>query len=147
MKALTKNSSDAEPVNNFFASGGGKRGAMVPAAEAMAQAHATMRRPSPVKTGRARIELAPTKSKRAKASSRVVGPTPERLAKGDITEPRSFDAPFRAVSPVERLRDKGGFEAPKWTFDRLERLRDQNKLDHDAKVNQAMFMVAEKLLH
>ena len=141
--ALTK-TSEAEP-NGFFSAGSGKRSAMIPAAEAMAQAHATMRGPSPVKTARSRIEIAPTKTKRAKASSRIVGPTPERLAKGDIAEPRSFDAPYRAVSAVERLRDKGGFEAPKRTDDRLERLRDQNKLDHDAKVNQAMFMAAEKL--
>ena len=98
MKALTK-TSDAEP-NGFFSSGGGKRGAMIPAAEAMAQAHATMRRASPVKTARARIELAPTKKR---AAPKPLGPTPERLAKGDIPHTATAGGFHRSVPPVERL--------------------------------------------
>ena len=121
---MTKNSSDAEPVSGFFAAGGGKRGAMIPAAEAMAQAHATMRRASPVKTARARIDLAPTKTKRA--APKLLGPTPERIAKGDIPVAATAGGFHRSVPPIERLRD-------------------QNKLDHDSQTNQAMFEAAEKL--
>ena len=54
-----------------------------------------------------------------------MGPTPERLAKGDL-EIRTAGAFHRSVPPVERLRD-------------------QDKLDSMPRVNQAMFEAAEKL--
>ena len=60
-----------------------------------------------------------------KKSARVLpmGPTPERLAKGDIDVRSGM---HRSVPPIERLRDGG-------------------KLDHDARTNQGMFEAASKL--
>lgn len=91
--------SDSEPQpSGFFSAGGGKRGAMIPAAEAIAQAHATMRRSSTPKTARARISAQPVRAKQT-----ILGPTPERLAKGDIAPMRTAGGFHRAVAPVERL--------------------------------------------
>ena len=113
--------------SGFFAPGGGKRGAMIPAGEAMAQAHAAMRRPTPERTARGRIEAAPQRRK----AERPIGPTPERLAKGDIPAAATAGGFHRSVAPIERLYKQ------KKLGETAEHVRD----------NLALFQAAERLKH
>ena len=107
---MTKSNAAVQPINNYYA-GGSRR-----AADLARSVPALQRGGSSVSS----ISAA-----KPKKPARVVpmGPTPERLAKGDV-DCRS--GAHRSIAPVERLRD-------------------QNKLDHDARTNQAMFEAACKL--
>lgn len=102
-----------EPVNPYFA--GGSR-----SAADLARAIPAVRPVRPT-TSRSRIAAAKFKVKRVRAMP--MGPTPERLAKGDIG---AIGGVHRSIPTVERLRDQG-------------------KLDHDARINQALFEAAQKL--
>ncbi len=136
MKALTK-TSDAEPVNGMFSPGGGKRGAHIRTAGDsrsgqlagyLAEALPSMRRQrGPSKTAAGRAELAPIKTKRT--PPKPFGPTPERLAKGDISPVRTAGGFHRAVSPVERLY----------------KLRKLSANPDDIRENLALFQAAERL--
>ncbi len=122
---MTKPASDADPINGFFSEGGGRRGAHIRAgsehrASTLAKALPMMRPGKEPKTARARI------SARKEKPTKLLGPTPERAAKGDVTPYRTAGGFHRSISTVERLRDQG-------------------KLDHDARHNQAMFQAAERL--
>lgn len=86
------------------------------AAAEMAQAST---RKTPPKTARGRLES--TKPKKGRVCP--LGPTAERLAKGDVVKTGGV---HRSIPPVEKLRDQG-------------------KLDHDARTNLAMYFAAEKL--
>ncbi|MDR3488767.1 MAG: hypothetical protein P4M05_28170 [Bradyrhizobium sp.] len=107
---------DIEPINSFYA-GGSRHAAELSRSTPSA-------RQSAQTTARARISASGSKKgKRARAAP--MGPTPERLAKGDI-------------SPITA----GGFRR---SIPVVEKLRDGHKLDHDPRTNESMFQAAEKL--
>ncbi|WP_158810435.1 hypothetical protein [Beijerinckia sp. L45] len=112
----TTNADDFDPISPFFA--GGNR-----SPSDLKRSTPSARQPLPA-TARSRISaVSSKKAKRGRALP--MGPTPERLAKGDIS-PITAGGFRRSISTVEKLRDGG-------------------KLDHDARTNEAMFQAAEKL--
>ncbi len=111
---MSKLVASMEPINGFFA--GGSRHA-----SDLGQAKSTTRRAAAPKTSRSRISAA--KSKRARPVP--MGPTPERLAKGDVVLNNPL-AQHVAIPTVERLAKLG-------------------KLDHDEVTARAMVCAAEKL--
>ena len=120
-------SDDSGPINGFFSEGGGHRGAHIRtptsrAANLVAAVPAMRRTPEP-KTARARISAQP------RQNQKPMGPTPERMAKGDLPPARTAGGFHRAIPPVETL-----FKAKKlgWSNDCVTE-------------NLALFQAAEKL--
>ncbi len=111
---MVKSTASAEPINGFFA--GGSRHA-----SDLGHAKSSSRRTAAQTTSRSRISAA--KSKKARVVP--MGPTPERLAKGDIALNNPL-AKHVAIPLVERLAKQG-------------------KLDHDEVTARAMMCAAEKL--
>ncbi len=111
---MVKSIASSEPINGFFA--GGSRHA-----SDLGQAKSTSRRAAAPTTSRSRIPA--TKSKRARAVP--MGPTPERLAKGDVVLNNPL-ARHVAIPTIEHLARLG-------------------KLDHDEVTAKAMVCAAEKL--
>lgn len=107
---------DSEIVHSGFYGPGKSR-----SAAELAAAVPAVRAPS---TARARVEAKRSSSKKSrKARAMPVGPTPERLAKGDVD---IRVGQTRSVPPIERLRDQG-------------------KLSFDARENQALYEAALRL--
>ena len=133
---MSKDTASVEPTNGYFA-GGSRR-----AADLVRQMPAT--RPAKVTTGRARISAAKS-SKKARAQA--MGPTPERLAKGDVATPRTVGGFHRSLSMTEQLRDKRHLQKPtsRLSPPALEQLHKTGKLDYDAHTAEAMYQAGEKL--
>ena len=113
-KPTTADETDA--ISPYFA-GGNRR------AVDLARSNPSAREPAQT-TARARISAAkPNKARRGRPIP--MGPTPERLAKGDIS-PITAAGFRRSIPGIEKLRDAG-------------------KLDRDAQTNEGMFQAAEKL--
>ena len=120
--------SQPDVVNNFEA--GGSRHA-----RDLAKSTPAIRRAATPSTARARVGVGKSK-KRARVQP--LGPTPERLAKGDV---QSKTGGFhRSVPPIERLRDQGKLAAPG------ESVRIESELSTAARrENNGCFEAAEKL--
>lgn len=121
---MPSNDRPAEP-SGFFSEGGGVRGAHVRSsathAAALARYVPPSRRPDEPKTARSRISASKPKPTRQRQCP--LGPTPERLAKGDVDLRVGM---HRAVPTIERLRDQG-------------------RLDHNARENQGLFEAGLRL--
>lgn len=125
--------------SGFFAAGGGKRGNHVRSADATPE----------TKTARARVSASKKKGSKRQQRALAMGPTPERLAKGDIAAPRTAGGFCRSLSMAEQLRDgrERGLQKPisRLTPDQLVTLHEKGRLDHDARTSEGMFQAAEKL--
>ena len=135
---MTKNVDTVEPVNGYF--GPGKSRSAAELARSMPAIRASKQT-----TARGRIAASKTKKTRAIP----MAPTPERLAKGDMTVRGGV---YRALPVHEQLRDQGALALPKddasakkVTESPTNQLYAKSKFDHDARTNEAMFQAAEKL--
>ena len=135
---MTKKLDAVEPVSGFF--GPGKSRSAAELARSIPAIRAS-------KQTTARSRIAASKSKKARALP--MAPTPERLAKGDMTVRGGV---FRALPVHEQLRDQGALAFPKdegsagkVTEPPVNQLYAKSKFDHDARTNEAMFQAAEKL--
>ena len=89
-------------------------------------------------TARSRISAAKGGKK---GRAQPLGPTPARLAKGDIDVRAGM---HRAIPPVERLRDQGKLATPK-PSEEIERLKARGEFSYDVVENQRCYEAALRL--
>lgn len=123
-----------EPIDvvpsGYFAPGKGS-------ARELARAIPNARQAKPA-TARSRISAGKSGKK---VRVQPLGPTPERLAKGDIDVRIGM---HRSVPPVERLRDQGKLATP-LPMEEVEKLKRRGELSYDVRENQACYEAALKL--